>query len=80
LRRVIALYVLLGRSLWTLVSQLLFKTVNGFGWLSAPPRSPVLRIGRGIITVRRWHYTIGTAPDSCLVDSRLGILSLRVSS
>ena len=63
LRRVLALYVLLGRSLWTLVSQLLFKTVDGFGWLSAPPRSPLLRIGRGIITVRRWHYTIGRAPS-----------------
>ncbi|CAL5228372.1 g11492 [Coccomyxa viridis] len=61
LRRVVALYVVLGRSLWTLVGQLVFKVADGVGWLSAPPRSPVLRsVGRGIITVRRWHYTIAS--------------------
>ncbi len=64
LRRVVALYVVLGRSLWTLVGQLVFKVADGVGWLSAPPRSPVLRsVGRGIITVRRWHYTIGEPRD-----------------
>ena len=64
LRRVVALYVVLGRSLWTLVGQLVFKVADGVGWLSAPPRSPALRsVGRGIITVRRWHYTIGEPRD-----------------
>ena len=65
LRRVVALYVVLGRSLWTLVGQLVFKVADGVGWLSAPPRSPALRsVGRGIITVRRWHYTIGECRDA----------------
>ena len=75
LRRVVALYVVLGRSLWTLVSQLVFKFADGLGWLSAPPRNPVLRgVGRGIISVRRWHYTIGKARrPGQPVHSRLGL-------
>lgn len=64
LRRVVALYVVLGKSLWTLVSQLVFKFADGLGWLSAPPRNPVLRsVGRGIISIRRWHYWLGKCPD-----------------
>ena len=80
LRRVVALYVVLGKSLWTLVSQLVFKFADGLGWLSAPPRNPVLRgVGRGIISVRRWHYTIGEARRPAnLFTHALGFGILRV--
>lgn len=81
LRRVVALYVVLGKSLWTLVSQLVFKFADGIGWLSAPPRNPVLRgVGRGIISVRRWHYTVGEAADpSISLTHASGQFILRVA-
>jgi hypothetical protein len=60
LRRLIAFYLLLGKSVWTLLADVLFKFADGIGWLSAPPRDPLLRsLGRGIISIRRWHYTLG---------------------
>lgn len=65
LRRAIAFQLLVGKSLWTLLADILFRFSDGIGWLSAPPRDPVLRgVGRGIISVRRWHYTLGE--PSCL--------------
>ena len=65
LRRLVALNLLLGRSLWTLVSDLLYKLTDAVGWLSAPPRNPLLRsLGQGLFSVRRWHYTLGAARPS----------------
>ncbi|BDA48233.1 Triacylglycerol lipase SDP1 [Coccomyxa sp. Obi] len=59
LRRLIALQLLLGKSVWTLLTDVLYRFSDGIGWLSAPPRDPLLRsVGRGIISVRRWHYTL----------------------
>ena len=62
-RRLVALNLLLGRSLWTLISDLLYKLTDVVGWLSAPPRNPLLRsVGQGVFSVRRWHYTLGACP------------------
>lgn len=63
LRRAIAWQLILGKSLWTLLADIVYRFSDGIGWLSAPPRDPLLRsVGRGIISVRRWHYTLGEAP------------------
>ena len=76
LRRLIALQLLLGKSVWTLLTDVLFRFSDGIGWLSAPPRDPFLRsVGRGIISVRRWHYTLGESAaftSLVLCVSRLG--------
>lgn len=66
LRRLVALNVLLGRSLWTLVQDLCRALWGALGWAWAPPRDPVLRsLGQRVFVVRRWHYGLGAAPPFC---------------
>ena len=62
LRRLVALNLLLGKSAWTVLLEVLAKVLDGLGWLHSAPRSRVLRgLGQGVVTVRRYHLAVGNA-------------------
>ena len=63
LRQFLAYQLLLGRSVATVVSDLQRLLLWAVGWLAAPPRSrTLLSVGGDLLTVRRYHFTLGEEP------------------
>ncbi|KAK9804424.1 hypothetical protein WJX72_011952 [[Myrmecia] bisecta] len=56
-RKLLALNIFIGRA----PLQILRYVLHWIGWLSAPPRNPLLRhLGTDFLQTRRWHYGLGT--------------------
>ena len=59
--RILAVFLFLGRSFSTIVSELQRSILSVVGWLSAPPSLPLLRhLGQSFLHTRRWHFGAGT--------------------
>lgn len=66
-RRLLALLFFLCRSSFTVAGDVKRVLWQALGWLSAPPRTPLLRkLGYGFIGARRWHFAVG----ACAITSR----------
>lgn len=64
-RKLVALYLFFGRSIWTAGSDLLRLVWRVVGWLSAPPRGAFWRqLGQGFVELKRWHLTLGEAHEA----------------
>jgi hypothetical protein len=59
LGRLIRLNLLLGRSLRTIVLDVVQKLAGAVGWIGSPPRHRLFRGPGGVFTLRRWHYAAG---------------------
>ncbi len=70
LRRLLALQLFFGRSVYTVFVDFQRSLWGILGWFSAPPRILRLRkLSRGYFRVRRWHGIVG----KCLLPALDGI-------
>ena len=59
-RRVLAVLLMLGKNVVTLVEELQRWILASLGWLSAPPTSKMLRhLGTSFLHTRRWQFGAG---------------------
>lgn len=67
-RRLLALQLFFGRSVYTLGKDCQRSLWGIAGWLSAAPRSRRLRnLSRGYFRVRRWHSIVGMYPGQIVL-------------